>query len=83
MTPKEKAIEIVNRFRPYVYFSDGNNSMNVQLEIDENSKSCAIECADEILNCIYAESTEFLGHLVDNGYSADFWNEVKQEIEKL
>jgi len=71
MTPKEKAEELVLRY----------------LRIDNNTKEwfnshiakqCALIAVDEILNTLY--SIPF-GNALDN--ELEYWNEVKQEIEKL
>jgi len=64
MTPKEKAIELVEKF---IDLQDENLK-----ECDYRfSKLCALITVDEIIR--------------DNAsiYSQQYWNEVKQEIEKL
>jgi len=64
MTPKEKAIELVEK---YIDLQDENLK-----ECDYIfSKLCALIAVDEIIS--------------DNAsiYSQQYWNEVKQEIEKL
>jgi len=64
MTPKEKAIELVEK---YIDLQDENLK-----ECDYRfSKLCALIAVDEIIS--------------DNAsiYSQQYWNEVKQEIEKL
>jgi len=62
MTPKEKARELVDSFKPY---SDWNG-FDLQIEL-LNAKQCALIAVDEILN---------IGEV-------PYWQEVKQEIEKL
>ena len=75
MTPKEKAKELVDKY--YHLFS-------VELEntIDyRESKQCALIAVDEILNLdfnIKCDATERCVNPVMN-----YWQEVKQEIEKL
>lgn len=81
MTTKDKAKELVEKFYPFAYCSDGNNSMNRNYQIEENSKQCALICVDEIINANVQE--EFEGHMVDEIGAVDYWREVKQEIEKL
>jgi len=67
MTPKEKAIELYNKFITYVQRYDEY--------VDERSKFKAKECA--LICC-----SEVLGYMgADRGYQ--YWTEVKQEIEKL
>jgi hypothetical protein len=78
MTPKQKAKELVDKFFEYSY--------RVKWDIDKNkwehnfdqSKQCALIAVDEIL-------TWFKAHSYSNkNYDAFvFYNEVKQEIEKL
>lgn len=73
MIPKEKANQLVQRF----YFSLPNNGSqtgisNVHRRWEEG-KMCAEMAVDEIMNA-----------LEENGsWNYDYWNEVKQEIEKL
>jgi hypothetical protein len=66
MTPKEKAQELVDKFR-------------ISKAITESyAKQCALIAVDEILNWFKAHSYS------NKNYDAFvFYNEVKQEIEKL
>ena len=65
MTPKEKAIELVNKF----------------LQIYEGrvpqAKQCALICVDEILESHYKVLVGVMPKV------SDYWQEVKQEINKL
>ena len=76
MTPKEKAQELINRFRE---FADGTDpetdrySPNIE---KQKAKQCALIAVDEILEI------ELLVESVDD-YYLRYWQEVKQEIEKL
>ena len=72
MTPKEKAIELVNRYQ-----TSQNNLLGVYW--DGVSKQHALIAVDEILNEYENKGT--LGSFVD--YQIPYWQEVKQEIEKL
>jgi hypothetical protein len=66
MSPKEKAIDLVNKML-FCY----------QGHIDEyTAKQCALIAVDEILNV-----TAGLNGWI-NGFQS-YWEEVKQEIEKL
>ncbi len=73
MIPKDKAHQLVTRF----YLALPNNGSqtginNVHQRWDEG-KMCALMAVDEIMNA-----------LEENGsWNYDYWNEVKQEIEKL
>lgn len=72
MTPKEKAKELISKFEPYVdYQSD--DCFNEQEKMLINAKQCVIICVDEIID-IYKSKWN-----IENTY----WQEVKQEIEKL
>ena len=74
MTSKEKALELVNKFRE---FADGTD-----LETDrfsprvekERGKQCALIAADEVINTIMS---------VYQPETKAFWFEVKQEIKNL
>jgi len=73
MTPKEKAEELFDKFRVKVHDRDGTSAMN-----GFEAKQCALIAVDEIisvladLNGIYNITPAFT-----------YWQEVKQEIEKL
>lgn len=64
MTPKEKAKELVSKFRPYTKIIVAN------AEYIEDTKQCALVAVNEILKHCYE-------------VMKPFWQEVKQEIEKL
>jgi hypothetical protein len=67
MTPKEKAEELVNK-----YWDDITDLFF------EEAKQCALIAVDEILKFTY--SLKFGNALSDE---LEYWEEVKQEIEKL
>ena len=68
MTPKEKAEELVYKmYDKMFYYRDGYNSSDVI----GAAKQCALIAVDELLLLITYQPT------------IDYWNEVKQEIEKL
>ena len=67
MTPKEKAEELVHKFKPFVQFKMGVEHSYVL----KMAKKCALLTCNEVLGYMGA----------DRGYA--FWTEVKQEIEKL
>jgi hypothetical protein len=69
MTPKEKAKELVNRFAKLP--EEGSLMWYLSFEI---AKKCALIAVDEIWN-------ELESARVFEEY--DYWQEVKQEIEKL
>lgn len=67
MTPKEKAQELIDKFLPHVRWK------MAQEDVKERAKQCALIAVDEIM--------EFLEK--DGSWNCDYWQEVKQEIEKL
>ena len=62
MTPKEKAIELVDKFSV------------VGLQQRNEGVACALIAVDEILSINSVDKDE---------NSSNYWEEVKQEIEKL
>jgi hypothetical protein len=64
MTPKEKAIELVDKY--YWTFGDGY--------LGEQHIQCALIAIDEVLQ--YSKAHGFIG-------LTEYYEEVKQEIEKL
>ena len=76
MTPKEKALELFNKYATYVVMWVGG----VEVE-RQNCKQCALIAVDQII-LEQCKSSE----LKDPRYQDErirYWNEVKQEIEKL
>ena len=68
MTPKEKAQELVDKFRTEITSFLGDNMKKI------NAKKCALIAVDEILNI----------NSVDKDFSLSFyWLDVKDEIENL
>ena len=67
MTPKEKAKELVDKFNRV----EGHNYDCEYIETDM-AFDCALICADEVLKTV-----PFVGDF------RNYWNEVKQEINKL
>jgi len=83
MTPKEKAIELVDKY--YHLFS-------VKLENTicvYEAKHCALIAVDELISTEYKTVSKLLEVIEKNrirlviSLNKDYWQEVKQEIEKL
>lgn len=70
MTAKEKAIELVQQFMEHTV--EWDNVKEVAFDSQYHAKQCALIAVDEILNTIWEYHLE-----------AEFWQEVKQQIEKL
>ena len=68
MTPEEKAKELYDKYLPLVQRWDDYNAVSIK---KENAKQSALICCNEVLGYMGA----------DRGY--EFWNQVKQQIEKL
>lgn len=67
MTPKEKSIELVNKF---LQIYDGRVP---------KAKQCALICVDEVLENITEEVMTYKPFMMNT----DYWQEVKEEINKL
>lgn len=73
MEPKEKAIELVDKFRMNVLDYEGSGLNTFK------AKQCALIAVDEMLN-------EYPSQCPKDSYEMErhiYWQEVKQEIEKL
>jgi hypothetical protein len=73
MEPKLKAIELVEKFEPYVEYQ-GDDCFTEREKMLINAKRCALIAVDEIINSINPFGM-FLGK--------EYWKEVKSEIKKL
>ena len=74
MTAKDKAKELVEKM-----LGDNNHYLNQNIEIDKLiAKQSALICVDEVLENITYEV------ISDNPFmmNTDYWQEVKQEINK-
>ena len=83
MTPKEKAIELVDKFyqtTPNEYFVNEPIGIKGRYKSWEQAKQCALIAVDEILKLENNNGYYFDG---TNVTSISFWQEIKQEIEKL
>ena len=69
MTPKEKALELVNKFMSY---ADSNHYGSIA-----SAKQCALIAVEEIKEAIFWHPFE------SPNFELEYWQEVKQEIEKL
>ena len=73
MTPKEKAEELINKFSERKKYFDELQGWLILLD-SSKAKGHALTAVNEIIEQCY-----------NNGinYSYNFWQEVKQEIEKI
>jgi hypothetical protein len=77
MTAKEKAIELVSKYQNG--YSINGYYYNFCNDL-QDSKQCALIAVDEILWEIIKYSDNSSKYVVKN---SEYWQEVKQEIEKL
>jgi len=86
MTPKEKAKELVDKFEPYVIRYTQDDVVGYLFEetpILEYQKQCALIAVEEIIG-----QWEIIDVYLANGngqlnQNLEYWQKVKQEIEKL
>lgn len=84
MTPKEKAIDLVDKYKKYVHGYVGSSMLSnheYPEQIVARAKKAAIVAVDELINqmpSVYVTDDEE----IDSGHR-QYWEEVKQEIEKL
>ena len=72
MTPKEKGEKLFNKF---IIIDDLSDSTGNSLYFNAHAKQCALIAVDEILDMVKHTPIEFI--------ETDYWQEVKQEIERL
>jgi hypothetical protein len=72
ITPKEKANELVDKFRNEITSFLGDNMKKI------NAKKCALVAVDELIKIHYLLTTTH-----DTSPSINYWQEVKQELENL
>lgn len=75
MTPKEKAMELVEKFKPYADWNGFEDNRALA-----NAKACALIAVDEILSHITI-TTNQSGLIRD--FQKQYWQQVKTEIENL
>jgi hypothetical protein len=88
MTPKEKAKKLYNQFFDYADSNYGASKFNKNWHGNvlagerkvrkQSAKQCALIAVDEIIKANPYEVSK-----TDMDSTIDYWNEVKQEIEKL
>jgi len=71
MTPQEKADELFWKYRPIIAGKQILTGLVLMSEAKELTKQCALIAVDTVL------------WMASHYATIDYWNEVKQEIEKL
>jgi hypothetical protein len=77
MTPQEKAKELVDIYKKQVSMTIKDYSLVCKVLDIDMAKQCALIAVDEILKVCENE----ISHCSDKTYF--YWEEVKQEIQKL
>jgi len=72
MTPREKALQLCQKFGYLGIKWEQAEYTTLSLE---NAKECALIAVDEILNSIHTDAFSYTNE--------EYWQQVKQEIEKL
>ena len=76
MTPKEKAKELVDKFKlKHKFFTDSF--------IKTTAKQCALIAVDEIIEFMEVDNFDSNTCYWANHSKMQYWQEVKQEIENL
>jgi hypothetical protein len=71
MTQKERALQLIEKFRPMAHRTkDGFSDYNTQ---SQNAKECAIAAVDEILPIVRFR----------DGKEADYWEGVREELNNI
>ena len=89
MTPKEKAKELVDKFyqtTPNEYFVNEPIGIKGRYKSWEQAKQCALIAVNEIIeatNMYQYGISNALEHIPSKIVKHPYWQEVKQEIEKL
>jgi hypothetical protein len=73
MTPKQKAKELVKKFRMYSFTTDYDYAENGAENEYYNAEKCALIAVNEIIDEYWLHDTE----------RKEYWQQVKTEIKKL
>jgi len=87
MEPKQKAIELVEFYRPLVYSHVGSQFMTGTHDerlILKNAKTCALMTVREVIEAVrYGYAYEWYNIRTKDTDFMVYWKEVKTEIENL
>jgi hypothetical protein len=79
MTPKEKAINLIEQFRNVEWIEENKKTIKFNWIQFQEAKQCALIVVDEVINNWKDEATIQFPY----GKVINYWNVVKEEIEKL
>jgi len=74
MTPKEKAIELVEQFMEHTV--EWDKIKEVALDSEYHAKQCALIAVEEVIEALDVNYWQNADLII-------YWNEVKQEINEL
>ncbi len=80
MTPKDKAFELAHKFRLLEIRTNENSHMMISMA---DAKQCALIAVIEIINSSPLEPAHPYDYVIAEQEAMEFWQKVKQEIEKL
>ena len=83
MTPKEKAINLVEQFRDVQWIEENRETIKVKWLQGDEAKQCALIAVDEVIEFMEADDFDSDTCYWANHSQMKYWTEVKQEIEKL
>jgi hypothetical protein len=81
MTPKEKAIDLVDKFNQYTVKASTHYPNGKMVECKDDAKQCALIAVDEMI--VFAKHAFSYINIELTTPSIVYLEEVKQEIEKL
>lgn len=82
MSPKEKATELVDKFKPFALGQEDEMDHDKEWKWHDNAKECASICAKELYDIVY-KSTDKNNDPYGNLQSLEYWTEVHAEITNL
>lgn len=79
MTPKEKALNLCQQFgRTTLFAKDCNDGVTLPLRV---AKLCAIISANEVIDALKSSNPNYFKKTY--WHPIDYWDQVKEEIERL
>jgi thymidine kinase len=87
MTPKEKAMELIEKFEKEVYKYDLDTNNEYDMSLFHLAKQCALIAIDEAVEYEkrIIKEIQFLSDIAGRAFRCEglYWEQVKHEIEKL
>ena len=84
MIPKEKANELVEIYKKQVAMRIKDYSLVCKVLDNDMAKQCALIAVNEIINSTHSYQYMLAADLFTRKtFKREYWQEVKQEIEKL